>query len=254
MQLDEAIAILIGLLQANRATRYGYDLYPRAGAEAAAARLRNPAPFEQERLTNELTPVFFDAAWELCRRGIVRPGVRSSGDQAVDDGGYSLTVRGRAALAQLDATTALLAQPGSLSAALTQYSPRFGQGFLQRSQEAIKSRDAGAWLACCVMAGAAAESILLAAAIAKSRDEAAVLSTYRRAHGRQQVLNLIVGQAPAPRRDALTTFAAIISLWRDEAAHGQATPLDTANADEALRQLLHMCQWVDREWEQLISP
>jgi hypothetical protein len=54
------------------------------------------------------------------------------------------------------------------------------------------------------------------------------------------------------RRDTLTTFAGIISMWRDEAAHGAASPLSTANADEGLRQLLHMCQWVHREWDELM--
>jgi hypothetical protein len=58
---------------------------------------------------------------------------------------------------------------------------------------------------------------------------------------------MIVGAA-ANIRDSLTTFSGIITLWRDDAAHGRASPLNTANADEALRQVLHMCQWVDREW------
>jgi hypothetical protein len=103
------------------------------------------------------------------------------------------------------------------------------------------------------MTGAAAESVLLALAIAKTGDEAHVLRTYRQSNGRQRVLNLIVGQVPQPRRDTLTIFSNIISMWRDEAAHGQVTLLGTANADEALRQLLHMCQWVEREWVTLTT-
>jgi hypothetical protein len=103
------------------------------------------------------------------------------------------------------------------------------------------------------MAGAAAESILLATAISKNGDEEQVLNAYRGNRGRQAVLNIIVGQAGAPRRNTLTTFAGIISLWRDDAAHGQASPIDTSNADETLRQLLHMCQWVAREWDNLTA-
>lgn len=103
------------------------------------------------------------------------------------------------------------------------------------------------------MVGAAAESILLALAIAKTGDEEAVLAQYRRASGRREVLNLIVGQANQQRRETLKTFANIVSQWRDEASHGTASPLSTANADEALRQLLHMCQWVDREWDALTA-
>jgi hypothetical protein len=253
VELDEAIAILIELLRRGQARGYGYDLYARRGAEEAALRLHPHNPNPREQTIRDLSPLFFEAAWELCRRGIVRPGIKRAGDQAVEEGGYSLTVAGLRDLDNLDATSLLLAQPGSLAATLAGYRNRYGEGFHQRALEAIKCRNTEAWLACCTMVGAAAESILLALAIAKSGNEAAVLATYRRAHGRQQVLNLIVGQAPGPRRDTITTFAAIVSLWRDEAAHGKASPLSTANADEALRQLLHMCQWVDREWEQLIA-
>jgi hypothetical protein len=252
MEMDEAVAILIELLQAGRAGKFGYDLYAREGADVAATRLHNDQR-NRERAAIELTPVFFDAAWELCRRGIVRPGVRRTGDQAVSDGGYSFTNAGRAALASLDSASVLLAQPGSLAVTLARYGARYGEGFIQRSQEAIKCRNSEAWLACCAMTGAAAESLLLALAIAKTGNEEEVLTSYKQASGRQRVLNLVVAQANAHRRDTLTTFAGIISLWRDEAAHGRATPLGTANADEALRQLLHMCQWVDREWGALTA-
>jgi hypothetical protein len=252
MELDEAIAILLELLRAGRAGSYGYDLYAREGAREAARRRQLP-PGHDDRVIIELSPVFYEAAWELCRRGIVRPGVKSSNEQSVPEGGYSITVAGRAALAALDPTTIVLAQPGSLAAALAAYRGRFGEGFYQRSLEAIKCRNAEAWLACCAMTGAAAESVLLALAIAKAGDEEQVLKAYRQSNGRQRVLNLVVGQANAARRYTLTTFSAIISMWRDEAGHGQATPLGTANADEALRQLLHMCQWVEREWAELTA-
>jgi hypothetical protein len=86
------------------------------------------------------------------------------------------------------------------------------------------------------MIGAAAESILLALAIGKVGNETQVLQAYRQSNGRRRVLNLVAGQIDQARRDTLTTFSNIISLWGDEAAHGIASPLSTANADEALRQ------------------
>ncbi|MGY0571690.1 hypothetical protein ACTGJ9_012070 [Bradyrhizobium sp. RDM12] len=119
--------------------------------------------------------------------------------------------------------------------------------------EAIKCRNAEGWLACCAMVGAAAESVLLAIAITKEGDAERVLNAYRGNRGRQAVLNMIVGQADAQRRNTLTTFASIVSLWRDDATHGRASPIHTSNADEALRQLLHMCQWIAREWDNLTS-
>lgn len=251
MELDQAIAILLEELRASRTRRYGYDLYARHGAEVAA-RLLHPHDHNlREQAVIGLSSVFMEAAWELCRRGIVRPGVTRSGEQAVEEGGYSLTAGGRTALANLDAASIVLAQPGSLAATLGGYQGRFGNGFHQRALEAIRCRNAEAWLACCAMVGASAESVLLAIAIQKVGDEEQVLRTYRSARGRQAVLNLIVGQANAQTRTTLTTFAGIVSLWRDDAAHGQASPISTANADEALRQLLHMCQWVAQEWDAL---
>jgi hypothetical protein len=252
VDLDDAIAILLDLLRNNRAGGYGYDLYARTGADFAA-RQRYPNEHYIENPIRQLSPIFYEAAWELCRRGIVRPGVRRAGEQAVEEGGYSLTVAGRAALENLDATTILIAQPGSLSATFTGYRVLFGDAFHQRATEAIRCRNAEAWLACCAMVGAAAESVLLAIAISKEQDEGQILRAYRGVRGRQTVLNMIVGQADAPRRNTLTTFAGIISLWRDDAAHGQASLIDTSNADEALRQLLHMCQWVAREWDNLTA-
>jgi hypothetical protein len=243
MELDEAIAVLIDLLQRGQAGNYGYELYARRGAEVMAQRLR-PQDHYRDELIRDLSPMFYEAAWELCRRGIVRPGVTRIGAQAGEEGGYSLTAAGRAALPNLDAASLLIFQPGALAATFTSYRGRFGDGFYQRALEAIKCRNAEAWLACCTMSGAAGESILLALAIAKTNDEPMVLRTYGHASGRRQVLNMIVGQADRARRDALTTFAGIVSLWRDEAAHGRASPLGTANADEALRQLLHMSQWL----------
>jgi hypothetical protein len=253
MDLDEAIAILLELLQAGRARNYGYDLYPREGAQEAARRRYGQHQHEYHEAIRQFSPLFYEAAWELCRRGIVRPGVTAIDAQAVPEGGYSLTVAGRTALHNLDPTTILISQPGALAKTLESYGDRFGDGFRQRALEAIKCRNAEAWLACCAMAGAAAESVLLSLAIAKTGDEAQVLRSYSQATGRSRILNLIVGKATAFRRDMLTTFSGIISLWRNEAAHGQASAIGTANADESLRQLLHMCQWVEHEWENLIA-
>lgn len=101
------------------------------------------------------------------------------------------------------------------------------------------------------MVGAAAESVLLALAISKTGTEDVVLAEYSKMGGRQKVVNMVVGQSAGHVQSTLKSFAGIVSLWRDEAAHGKASLLDTANADEALRQLLHMCQWVSKEWDAL---
>lgn len=166
MDLDEAIALTLELLQAGRARNYGYDLYPRNVAQVAAEQRHRQDHQAEQRAVTELSPIFMEAAWELCRRGIVRPGIRNDAAQGVVEGGYSLTVAGASALDHLDVTAILITQPGSLAATFAEYQ-RYGEGFHQRVQEAVKCRNAEAWLACCAMVGAAAESVLLALAIAK---------------------------------------------------------------------------------------
>jgi hypothetical protein len=142
---------------------------------------------DRERIVRDLTPVCMDAAWELCRRGLVRPGVRNLGEQAVPETGYSLTVAGREVLADIDPANILVMQPGSLARTFSTFEKLFGDGFMQRASEAIRCRNAEAWLACCAMAGAAAESILLALAIAKTGDEPLVVRTYAQSGGRTHI-------------------------------------------------------------------
>ena len=70
---------------------------------------------------------------------------------------------------------------------IEQFRTMYGDGFFQRAQEAIRCHFATAYLACCVMCGAATESIMLRAAINKKGDEEPVLKEYRRAGGRRHV-------------------------------------------------------------------
>jgi hypothetical protein len=128
MELDEAIAILVDLLQRDQAKAYGYDLYPPKGAEAASGQLPQQDHQQREAKTRELAPIFFDAAWELCRRGLVRPGVRGIHDQAVPEQGYSLTQAGRAMLVDIDPATIMVMQPGSLARTFAGYKDLFGGG------------------------------------------------------------------------------------------------------------------------------
>lgn len=64
-----------------------------------------PGNAVESRRTYEVSPPFYDAAWELARRGILRPSVRNSLPQwsafNFAGGGYSLTEAGEAWLATL---------------------------------------------------------------------------------------------------------------------------------------------------------
>jgi hypothetical protein len=85
------------------------------------------------------------------------------------------------------------ADPDRLSQMFDRLSPQFGAGFSQRATEAIRCHAFGVYIACCAMCGAATESILLAVAIAKNRNEGATLAGYRAANGRRRVIESVVG-------------------------------------------------------------
>src|SRR5690242_2899977 len=102
MELDEAIAVTIDVLLRGGAASYGYDLYPPQVARTYLEWQRQIPHHEREPIVQEIAPAFMDAAWELCRRGLIRPGVKNIGAQAVAETGYSITEAGRAALAQVN--------------------------------------------------------------------------------------------------------------------------------------------------------
>jgi hypothetical protein len=49
----------------------------------------------ETKMATDIYPLACDILWQLCLRGILRPGVRFVGGQSVTDGqGYSLTLKG----------------------------------------------------------------------------------------------------------------------------------------------------------------
>src|SRR5262249_33070917 len=131
--------------------------------------------FTIDSLGDEHFRPFYDAAWELARIGVLRPGANmprgvGMGGQLFTGDGFSITQFGREWLR--DASSRPIRDPSRLAEVLQGFGTRFGQGYAQRATEAAKTYRTANYLACCVMAGAAAESILLAIAIAKVKDEA----------------------------------------------------------------------------------
>jgi hypothetical protein len=118
MELDEAIAVTIDVLLRGGASYYGYDLYPPHVARVYLEWQQTIPHHLREPILRKMTPTFMDAAWELCRRGLVRPGVKNVGEQAVAETGYSVTEAGRAALDTMDPADLVVLQPGSLARTL----------------------------------------------------------------------------------------------------------------------------------------
>src|SRR5258708_22576123 len=127
-----------------------------------------------ENLEDHHFQPFYDAAWELCRIGVIRPGEFAPRGWATDAGlfsgdTFSITRFGRAWLK--DASQRPIADPPRLSEALQGFADRFGGGYAQPATAAVSTYPTGNYLAACMMSGAAAESILLALATAKTGDE-----------------------------------------------------------------------------------
>ena len=135
---------------------------------------------------------FFDAAWYLCRIGVLRPGPAAPSGGLLGGAtgdGYTVTEHGKTWLASHKDRPP--ADPSRLAQILQPFGAGFGPGYLQRTEEASACYRTMNYLACCAMAGAAAESILLAVAIAKTGDEDKMLKTYRAAGGRRDLTRLV---------------------------------------------------------------
>jgi hypothetical protein len=198
---------------------------------------------------------FYDAAWELCRIGVLRPGQTapmgntSTGTEFQGDG-FSLTEFGRGWVQT--AAQHPSSDPSRFSEVLRPFIGRFGEGFAQRAAEASRCYRTTNYLACCVMAGAAAESILLAVAIAKmAGDEGKVLTQYRGAQGRKRITDLITGGLRQGLAEQFGTARGILSFWRDEAAHGTRTTITAIEAQFSLAQLLRFAQLTADNWDTL---
>jgi hypothetical protein len=198
---------------------------------------------------------FFDAAWQLCRMGILRPGETAPSLGLRGPGwngdGYCVTSHGREWLAS--ATSRPPTDPSRLVQIMQPFAARFGPGFLQRAGEASGCYRSGNYLACCVMAGAAAESILLAIAVAKLGDEAQVLKAYRSGSGRSRITTLILGQAKQALSDQFNAMLGVLNYWRDETAHGVHTTVGEAQAHLSVAQLIRFAHFAQDHWGTLTS-
>lgn len=235
---------------------YGYDIYvPHLVRQHFSAQFRDDSQRLEETLREHI-PQFYAAAWELCRRGILRPGVNRLNAQATDEGnagaGYSITPFGQRWLDESHHDDFVPTEPGRFAEMLAEYRQRFGPGFHQRSQEAVRCYGAHAFLSCVVMCGAATESVILAAAIEK-KDEESVLKLYRAASGRRSVESLLVGQSRSQLQEEYRGYTSLLKYWRDESAHGQSSDIQDNEAYTSLAMLLRLCKFVDDNWAEFTS-
>src|SRR5262249_47860013 len=146
---------------------------------------------------------FHDAAWELARRGILRPGPAFpalrhivGGPNSTEANGFSLTEMGRKWILKYDQEVVFPVDPGRFATLLTAYANRFGPAFKQRITEANGCYRTLNYFAACAMAGAACESIIFAIGFAKIGGKASRIYTGR--DGRRLLIKEITMNLSSP--------------------------------------------------------
>jgi hypothetical protein len=202
---------------------------------------------------------FQDAAWELAKRGILRPGPILPASsvmgirQNTEGDGFSLTDTGRVWIQNFDQQSSFPVDPGRFASLIQTYANRFGPVFIQRATEAVGCYRTMNYYAACAMAGAACESMLIALAIEKTKDEAKVLRLYLGRDGRRNLIKEITLNTKPFLGQVIETATSILSYWRDSAAHGGAAEIGEFGAHDALSRLLRFSQFVDTNWAALTT-
>lgn len=264
LKTEEALLYLVkflrkgsrGFFEPTEATDYGYDVFMLNPMRAYYREVRRADLMQAANDLEQLAPVFLDAAWELCRRGILRPGVRTWNVQSTDSGsagfGFSVTPFGRAWLSEAEHDTFVPTEPERFGQLLAPYRSRFGGGFHQRAQEAIRCYGAHAYLGCCAMCGAASESVILALATAKLGEEEA-LKTYLGSNGRSRLETRLIGQVNDRLKRDYQALTILLKYWRDDSAHGQETSIADNEAYASIAMLLRLAAFVDDSWETFVG-
>jgi hypothetical protein len=163
---------------------------------------------------------------------------------------YTITAAGHEWLASATARYVPTA-PGRYLAALKTPDTLPGPGFMQRAGEAAGCHLYENHLACCAMCGAAAESALLAIAIARTGGPDRVEKEYRGFHGRKNVTKLIFGSTSTKLSNEFQSAFDLLSYWRDEAAHGGPSTISPVQSYDALDRLLRLAFFTWDNWESL---
>jgi hypothetical protein len=268
LSIDDAIAFFVEKLRAAPSLSLAYNPNARGDSEGCDVLVTEVLDIWWHREHGHINPTpnpseedyapFHDAAWELARRGILRPGpafpglrVGVLGVTRTVGNGFSLTELGREWISKYDQAVLFPLDPGRFATLLNSYGNRFGPAFRLRIKEANGRYRTMNYFAACAMAGAACESILLAIGSAKIGDKS--LQIYFGRDGRRLLIKQITMNLSASLKQPVETAASILSYWRDDAAHGYVTEITEFSAHDALSRLLRFAQFVDRNWDQLTT-
>jgi hypothetical protein len=266
---DEAAAILLRHLRTAAAQRRGLPEGERAWdldldrvihgylLDYDRARSPNAGPGSKTLVKEIGTRAFYDVAWQLVARGILRPvGTGASNGRlgrSLNEDAFLLTAYGLEWVEAAPENVVLPTEFAHFGELLARYGDRFGGAYRLRSLEALRSYRAQCYLACCTMCGAAAEAILLTLAMARADDAALVRQEYLSARGREKVLNRLKAQQNGEITRTLDLFAELLKYWRDTASHGAETGISEAEAFTSLLLLLRLAQFAGDRWTELTT-
>ena len=205
---------------------------------------------------DQLSPSFFDAAWYLCRIGVLRPStIRLSGMNGLSNGtGFSLTESGEKWIKERENGLKFPMEKTRFNELILQYESHFGKGFSQRAIEANMCKLGGNYLATCVLAASATESIFLELAIAKEDgDTDKVLKLYRSANGTKKIKDLLVAHKSGSLRHEFDDLIKNMETWRNSAGHGEETDISENIAWLALERMLRFAQFAQHHWNEFIA-
>jgi hypothetical protein len=124
---------------------------------------------------------------------------------------------------------------------LEPYADLFGKGFQERAQEAVRCYNAHAYLACCAMAGAAAETVLIKVAdtlgIKRSKNEAIT-----------KMRDSIISNSQKGIKEGLIAYSDIVKYWRDEGMHHEDWETKSEKAYISLAMLLRLSIFAKEQW------
>lgn len=229
-----------------------YDVYLPRNWQIYLQERQNPRQGENPN-ESDLEP-FYEAAWELCRRGLLRPAYHYNEERKTilldsPGKGYALTTYGKQWLEESKNLTHIPSDPDQFSKLISTFQDKLGPAFMERANEAIRSYQARANLSCCVMCGAAAEAIVLALAVAKSGDRETTERDYISRGGRGRVENALIGQQRSDIQDKFRSFTELLKYWRDASAHGRVVNISDIEAQVALNRLVLFAQFATDMWD-----
>jgi len=260
---EDVLKYLVEVLRMGsdpRIGEYGYEVYLPKLVSGYIERLAISGDYgdyfgdrvSATRVVHHVGGLFYDAAWELCGMGVLRPGVRGPREQSTEQGnsggGYCITSFGRAWLAESRREAFLPLDPAQYAESLRPYHQRLGAGFSCFAEEAIRCYNARAYLASCAMSGAAAEAILLAIAIEKDGDADNVRMIYTAQNGRMHLRAMISADAPELLREEIRNYLKLLNYLQSESAGASASAVQQADASNALAQVADFARCADTHW------